>query len=408
MDMESKDLKLESITSYSDFADLKIVDVDTHFSEPHDLWTSRVSGDMKNKVPRVVHKEDDSYWVVGEKETVLHRASPASVVGKDYAKIYGGDFLATNIDQVHESSYNLESRVEIMDALGIHTQILYPNVGGIGFTLLVEDDDDVRMETVRTYNDVTLQAQNDTNDRILPMTVTPFWDIKAAVKEVERCVDLGSHGIVIGGDVHTSGVPDLGQDYWNPLWEICEDKRLPVNFHIGGSEMAKMIYENAAWPKFDAEAHLAITSCSLFVDNARVIGNLIYAGVPERHPKLQFVSVESGLGWIPFYLEALDYQLIETGTDLRGNMSMKPSEYFKQNFYASFWFESGLGAGLESSVAALGADRIMFETDYPHPTCLYPGPLDFLKKSVSKLSKKAQKQILQDNAAKLYNVDLSK
>ena len=134
---------------------------------------------------------------------------------------------------------------------------------------------------------------------------------------------------------------------------------------------------------------------------------MIYSGVPERFPKLKFVSVESGIGWIPFYLEALDYQLVETAPTETSFMSMKPSEYFKRNFYASFWFESALGQSLKNCVDSLGADNIMFETDFPHPTCLYPGPLGFLKRSLAGVDAPIRKKLLQDNAAKLYKVDLS-
>ncbi|MBK8972337.1 MAG: amidohydrolase [Hahellaceae bacterium] len=145
----------------------------------------------------------------------------------------------------------------------------------------------------------------------------------------------------------------------------------------------------------------------MFVDNGRVIGNLIFSGVLERFPKLKVCLVESGLGWIPFYLEALDYQLVENAPKETSFMTMKPSEYFKRNFFASFWFETNLGRGLADIVEALGEDNIMFETDFPHPTCLYPEPLEFLQKSLRGIDKSVQRKLLQDNAARVYNIDLS-
>lgn len=412
MDMDQTEYKrigdrLESITSIPAFADLKIIDVDTHWSEPHDLWTSRVASNMKNKVPRVVAKGDERFWVVGEDERVLHQASAISVIDKDLNKIYGGDFFSSRIEDVHVAAFDMSQRIAFLDAFGIHTQICYPNVGGVGFSALSNEDIDIKRETVRAYNDAAFEFQAETNNRILPMTVMPFWDVKEALKEMERCQGLGSHGIVIGGDVQNSGVPSLGQRYWDPLWEACEDQQIPINFHIGASEIASVILQKAAWPEFGAESNLAISSASLFTDNGRVMGNLIFSGVPERFPKIKFVSVESGIGWMPFYLEALDYQLVETASNEGASLSMKPSEYFKRNFYATFWFESGMGKGIDQAVEILGADNIMFETDFPHPTCLYPGPLDFLKKSVINLDKETQKKILQDNAAQLYKIDIS-
>ncbi|MBK8972338.1 MAG: amidohydrolase family protein [Hahellaceae bacterium] len=233
--------KLVPITSDPDFADLKIVDVDSHWSEPWDLWTSRVSKSMRNKVPRVRVNDEGRFWVVGEDERVLHRASAISVIGKNADKMYGGDFLASERESVHEAAYNMTSRLQFMDALGIHTQICYPNVGGVGFGALKNDELEVRQETVRAYNDAVFEFQAETNNRILPMTVMPFWDVKEAVKELERCRALGSHGIVIGGDVQASGVPSLGSEYWDPLFEACVDQDIPINFHIGASEIANMI-----------------------------------------------------------------------------------------------------------------------------------------------------------------------
>ena len=52
----------------------------------------------------------------------------------------------------------------------------------------------------------------------------------------------------------------------------------------------------------------------MFISNARVICNLILTGLLERYPKLKFVSVESGIGWIPFILEALDYETLARAT----------------------------------------------------------------------------------------------
>ena len=46
----------------------------------------------------------------------------------------------------------------------------------------------------------------------------------------------------------------------------------------------------------------------LFINNGRVMGNLILSGLLDRYTKVKFVSVESGIGWLPFLLEAIDYE----------------------------------------------------------------------------------------------------
>ena len=95
----------------------------------------------------------------------------------------------------------------------------------------------------------------------------------------------------------------------------------------------------------------------------------------DRFPKLQMVLVESGIGYIPFMLETMDYELSENAPAQYAAMSKKPSEYFKSNWYATFWFEENQG-DLQNMIDKVGDERILFETDFPHPTCLYPSPLN--------------------------------
>ncbi len=88
-----------------------------------------------------------------------------------------------------------------------------------------------------------------------------------------------------------------------------------------------------------------------------------------RYPDIKFVSVESGIGWIPFALETIDYQFMGNRvTEERPEFEMLPSEYFKRNVYACYWYEETAPRRLLDKV---GVDNIMFETDFPHPSCLY-------------------------------------
>ena len=82
-------------------------------------------------------------------------------------------------------------------------------------------------------------------------------------------------------------------------------------------------------------------------------------------------------------------------------MAMLPSEYFRRNPYATFWFEKN---NLPALVDAVGADSILFETDFPHPTCLYPKPLETVAEKMSTLSPEVQRKILGENATKLYRL----
>src|SRR5207248_748306 len=85
----------------------------------------------------------------------------------------------------------------------------------------------------------------------------------------------------------------------------------------------------------------------------------------DRFPRLKLVSVESGFGHVPFYLEALDWEWLTFGN----TSPLLPSEYFRRQCYGTFWFE-------RTTLPLLAAypDNFMFSTDYPHATSLSPGP----------------------------------
>jgi predicted TIM-barrel fold metal-dependent hydrolase len=138
----------------------------------------------------------------------------------------------------------------------------------------------------------------------------------------------------------------------------------------------------------------------LFINNGRVMGNLILSGLLDRFTKLQFVSVESGIGWIPFLLEAIDWEYQETATNVR-NLQRLPSEYFTTNFSACFWFER---RDLSRQIKAVGVENVLFETDFPHPVCLYP--IDDVDQAMSGLSEAEKVKVLSGNAERVYNIKL--
>ncbi len=154
------------------------------------------------------------------------------------------------------------------------------------------------------------------------------------------------------------------------------------------------------WPGLHYDMRAALGGAMLFINNGRVMGNLILSGLLDRFSKLKFVSVESGLGWIPFLLEAIDYQMSETGANAY-KLQRRPSEYFKTNFYAYFWFER---KNLVHDIRQLGVENVLFETDYPHPICLYP--VDNMDAALGGLTEEEKVKVLAGNASRVYNIDL--
>ena len=157
------------------------------------------------------------------------------------------------------------------------------------------------------------------------------------------------------------------------------------------------------WPTQRTEAAFAIGGVTLFLSNAKTLVNLLLCGLLERFPKLKFVSVESGVGWIPFVLEATDYQAEGASSHSTSHLSMKPSEYFKRQIYACFWFER---KNFANDLRSLGIDNVMFESDFPHPACLHPNPIEYAKVALDGLTIAEQRKVLSGNAAKLYNIPI--
>ena len=384
-------------------AGLKIIDVDTHISEPYDLWTSRAPAKYRDAVPQLKEINGQRMWVLNG-DTVIGREGAASVVQADGSKLEGVGFVRMTNEQVHRASFEVGARVAMMDTLGVHAQIVYPNLAGFGAqNFLNAGDPELQLLCVQIYNDAMAEFQEQSGNRIFPMILVPWWDVDASVDEIRRCQAMGMKGVVACSNPHDAGVPDLATDHWNPFWEVCIELGLPINFHIGSSKSLMDWFGRMPWPSFNGEQKLSIGSASIFLGHAQVSGNLIFGGVAERYPEAKFVSVESGIGWIPFFLEALDYQIGETAPGQRKKLSLMPSEYFRRQFYGCFWFER---VAIDRFLDVIGEDNVLFETGFPHPTCLYPRSDARVREALSGLTPETRRKVVQDNAAKLYHIDV--
>jgi predicted TIM-barrel fold metal-dependent hydrolase len=385
------------------FEGYKVIDVDTHLSEPHDMWVKRAPSKFKDRVPQIKVLNGQRCWVIDGDKSIGRGASPNSAILKDGTKPPGFAFMQYQMEDVHPGSSRVKERLEFMDGYGISAQVIYPNLLGFGGQRAANVDAELRLLSMQLYNDAMADFQAESGNRLFPMALLPWWDIEASVKEAIRTSDMGLRGININPDPHTktdnngNRLPALGHPAWDPLWEVCTDRNLPVNFHIGGSEQSIDWFGDQAWPSFNDEHKGLLGGAMLFFCNALVMANLIMSGVCDRHPKLKFVSVESGIGWVPFLLEALDHQYYEILTT--PSLKKKPSEYFASNFYACFWFER---RDISKVIQDVGVNNVLFETDYPHPTCLYP--IDGVSSAMSALGSENIRKVLSGNAEKVYNI----
>ncbi len=380
-----------------------VVDADSHWSEPADLFTSRAPAQYRDRVPHVESVNGEPTWVFDG--TPVGRFSAGGVIARDGSKesSYHALFEWTTED-VHMGAWDPKTRLGVLDECGIDHQIIFPSTIGLGGQGLGAGDDPVLTRlAIEIYNDAMAEIQSDSGNRLLPLPLMPAWSVDECVREAKRVAALGARGVNMTSDPDDLGGPDLANTAWDPFWQVCSDLHLPVHFHIGASVTAMTFFGKYPWASHPMNTQLAIGGTLLFIGNARVVTNLILARIFDRFPELQMVSVESGVGWIPFILEALDYEMAENAPEELSQMKKAPSEYFRSNLYATFWFENNRNK-LPELIEAVGEDRILFETDFPHPTCLYPSPLDTVAPKMATLAPTTRRKIFGENARKLYRL----
>jgi len=389
------------------FAGLKLIDADSHITEAEDLWTSRAPAKYADRVPQTrTNADGESYWFIdGGRQ--LSKNHSIAFVRKNGDKIpyYGADMenMGGSKDDIHLAATEAKPRVDLLDEMGIFAQIVYPNVMGFAAPAMVQAlDRDLSYVITQIYNDAMREWQAEGQNRLLPQAMLPFWDIDQSVAEATRAKDIGLTGVLMAGEPHLGGLPDLGTEHWYPLYEALSDLDLPINIHIGARNW-KGEQGSAAWPSLPERAAKPVRSIQTELSNSRFISNLCASDVLVRFPKLNWVSVESGIGWIPYVLERIDYEYREHFPGGEDPVLPPAKELFQIGIYGTFWFED---AGPLALLDRIGADNVLWETDFPHPTSLYPSPVERSEEKLKNLDPVVIRKIVQDNAAKLYKIDV--
>ena len=388
-----------------------LIDADTHVVESPEAWISAVPASRRHLVPHVRRTDDGlDRWFIGEK--AIAPIGIFGLAGTDYA--YGDGFPAS-IDELPEASWNAARRLAMMDELGVHAHVIYPNVLGFGLYVLSKlDDRELAIDCVRIYNEWLTSWARPSGGRLVPIALLPVWDLSGTLREAERAAAEGHRGILFPVHPHEFGLPGIHSRHWDPLWHLCQEARLSVNFHIGfGSSMEETLakspagYAEEVGPRSAAVALAGTT----FGENISGLANLVMSGVLQRYPRLNFVSVESGIGYIPYMLEMLDWQFAGSRAwKERPEFTDPPSAYFRRQVYTMYWFEQ---LGPRRLLDAVGADRVMMETDFPHPTSLahtaglQGRPVaEYIAAATDFLAPEDRDRIMWQNAAQLYQVPL--
>ncbi len=383
------------------FAGLKIVDCDTHFSEPADLWTANAPAGMKDKMPHVERVGDADKWVCMGRD---FGSLGGNVIAKDKNKLLG-KLSFRRYEQIAPGSFAVTERLKDMDDMGIWAHICFQN-GGVtqAGSLVALGDEQLATAIFQIYNDACRDRMVMSGGRINGMATLPYWDKKLMDAEMRRIIDMGIKGVVLPDRPERLSEGYLGQDgkinpFWETVFDLCNESGTPLTFHLNSSLDA----ESVMWDNLGFDQKLPISALIHNIGCAATMLNFMVSGLFDRFDKLKVGLIESGIGWVPFMLEAMDHQLKEFRTRENRGFKLSSSEYFKKHFWVSFWFED---FAPKHMLDAIGADRILFETDYPHPTSLYPGVQDKLVDVLKDHDAPTRKLILQDNASKLFNLGL--
>jgi predicted TIM-barrel fold metal-dependent hydrolase len=382
---------------------MPIIDIDTHVTEPPDLWSSRLGAKWGDLAP---HAEwDDARhefrWRVG-KSLLMGVSQSAHAGWTDYPPSY-----PPSLEAADRAAWDPKVRLERMDEYGILAQVLYPNVMAFSPQHFMNiGDPALANDCARAYNDFLAEFAATDPNRLIPIMILPFWDIDASIEEVHRAADLGHRGVLFAAHFEKVGLPNIWDPRWSRLLHVIEDRGLSLNLHIGFGTLNDDDLRAHRTSMGDEHARLG---SALMIGNARAIADVVGSGLCHRHPRLNVVSVESGAGWLLFLMESLDWHWKAFGAKNAQPQMELPSFYVRRQVYGSFWFEN------ESlrAVAEPLQDNIMLESDFPHGTSLSPGPASpaevprvMADNTLAGLPESVRAKLLYGNAARVYGIDV--
>jgi uncharacterized protein len=355
-------------------------------------------------VPHVVYDDrlKRDRWVVGGRK--LTSVANWAVAGwSDYPPEH-----PPTVDDADPAAFQADARIERMDQYGIWCQALYPNLLAFStHAFMAISDPALRLECVRAYNDHLVDFASIDPRRFVLLTALPFWDVEESVKEIERCAANGHHGVLFIAKPQKMGMPRLAEDHWKPIFEALESMKLSVNFHTGFADFSEDEFRAMLSRRADRRDYARMSS-NIMLNNAEAIADVIMSGVCMNYPSIKFVSVESGFGWVPAFVESMDWQWLNSGAAKAHPEMEMPSFYFRRQIMGMFWFEHEA----VRRIMDIYPDNLMFETDFPHPTSLSPGPASSAKNPRETIAEvfdgipeDITRKVLWENAAALYGLE---
>ena len=337
--------------------DMILISVDDHIVEPPDMFANHLPKKYIDDAPRLIHNADGSdMWKF--RDIVIPNVALNAVAGRPKEE-YGLE--PQGLDEIRPGCYNVDERVKDMNAGGVLGSICFPSFPGFAGRLFATEDPDFSLALVQAYNDWHIDEWCGAYPaRFIPMALPVIWNAQQCADEVRRVSKKGVHAITFSENPAAMGYPSFHDEYWNPLWKALCDTDTVLNVHIGSS--GKLVITAP-----DAPMDVMITLQPMNIVQAAA--DLLWSRPIKEYPDLKIGLSEGGTGWIPYWLERVDYVYQQhrfwTHQDFGDKL---PSEVFREHFLTCF-ISDDVGVQLRHQI---GIDNIAWEADYPHSDSVWP------------------------------------
>jgi predicted TIM-barrel fold metal-dependent hydrolase len=370
----------------------RVIDMDGHITEPVDLWQRYLDAPYRDLAPHVVQGSSGAD-VIAFMGSEYVPAYPIGLPGAGMAGQPVGPrtMFERRYIEGHRAGFDPKARLEVMDAEGIDAVLLFPTLSAVPIAAIPDEGFGVAL--ARGYNNWLAEFCQTAPHRLFGVAQVPLLHVDAAIEETARAVSkLGMKALFLRPN------PYAGRSWtdsiYDPFWACVQELGVLLAFHEGTFPRGM---PTAGIDRFESFFFQHIVSHPF--EQQLVCLSLLAGGVLERFPRLRIAFMESGTGWLPYWLHRMDehYELLGW---MVPEIAMPPSEYFRRQCYISTE-PSDPHVGHVARV--VGAERILFASDFPHYDAVFPGAVrTFLHNSP--LEDDARRAILGSNAAPLLGL----
>lgn len=362
-----------------------VYDADAHICEPTSVWTEYCDPEYRDLILRAGLKPDGTDTMFIEGEMSGTSAAPACIPGA-YAR------TDVTWDDIIPGSYDPAARLEVLDEERIDAALMFPSLD-----LLAGDitRPDVAAANARAYNRWMADFVSEDTNRLFGMGLCPLQSVDAAIDEIAFMAEKGLTGMTFRPERY-NGMELFSEDM-DRVWSAAADHDLTVAIHGSfGSRMksfAKTRYSNQFY------VHMV---CHPFEQMASVM-EVVASGILDDHPRLRVGFFESGMGWLPYWLDRLDEHKESMG-HLVPRLQREPTEIFSDQCFVTM--EAGEGGAFAQIADAGLAHTVVWGSDYPHYDCTYPGALKELEDTFDDIGHRdLLDDVLYTNARRFMGLD---